>query len=224
MNPRWPLSTLLLALASPAFAAELKGQIRYGGTATVAPQPVTRDNKVCGQSQPDESLLVGPQKGLKNAVVFLKDPPKGAPPRPAAEVLLDQVGCRYAPHVLAARVGDRLVAVNSDSVLHNVRGTAADGKTPFNVAMPLSGMRRAFELKAPGLIRTGCDAGHTWMSAYVQVFDHPFFAVSGEDGRFALPDVPPGKYTLVVWHERLGEKTQSVSVGAKGAVAQIELK
>jgi len=222
--PRALLCVLPLLVASGAPGAELKGLVRYAGSARPAPLPVTKDAKVCGTSQPDESLVVGAAGALKNAVVYLRDAPASAGARTPKEHVLDQLGCRYSPHVIAAQVGDKLTAVNSDSLLHNVRGTAQDGRTPFNVAMPLSGMRRAFELVQPGLIHTGCDAGHTWMSAYVQVFAHPYFAVTGDDGRFSLPEVPPGKYTLVAWHERLGETSRSVTVTAKGAVAQFELK
>jgi hypothetical protein len=211
-------------VTAAAFGAEIKGRVRYAGTESPAALPVTRDLKVCGSNQPDESLLVSKDRGLKNVVAFLKEAPAAVAPSSPKEHVLDQVGCRYAPHVIAAQVGDRLLAVNSDSLLHNVRGTATDGKTPFNVAMPLAGMKRAFELKEPGLIRTGCDAGHTWMTAYVQVFAHRFFAVTGDDGRFVLPNVPPGKYTLVVWHERLGQSAQSLTVTSRGAQAQFDLK
>ncbi len=220
----WRLLGLALLAAAPALAADVSGSVTYAGKAKPASVQVTRDNKVCGQSQPDESLVVGKGGALKNAVAFLKDAPEGAAKAPPVDRLLDQVGCRYTPHVVAAQVGDRLVAVNSDNLLHNVRGTARDGRTPFNVAMPLAGMKRAFDLSEPGLLRTGCDAGHTWMTAYVQVFSHPYFAVTGDDGRFKLSNVPPGKYTLVLWHERLGERTQELTVTSRGAQVRLALK
>jgi hypothetical protein len=218
---------LLLALwwaSLPARAGELRGVVRYAGSLRPAPSPVTKDAKVCGQSQPDESLQVSASGGLHGAVVSLVEAPLDAPAGPSRELTLDQQECRYRPHILAARVNDTLLALNSDSLLHNVRGTRPDGRTPFNVAMPLRGMRRAFALTEPGLIQVGCDAGHTWMTAYVHVFPHPFFAVTDEEGRFALPALRAGSYALRIWHERLGETTRRVQLTQKGADVKIELR
>jgi len=78
--------------------------------------------------------------------------------------------------------------------------------TVFNVAMPFKGLKLPTPLKRPGIIKLRCDAGHTWMSAYVHVFDHPYVAVSDGKRRFTIKDVPAGRYTLEYWHEPLGEK------------------
>lgn len=207
------------ALASHALAADVSGTVTFEGIPpSFPPQPVTQDAKTCGPNQPDESVVLGAKKGLANTVVFFKDVPaaKAANATPPADVTIDQIGCRYAPHVSAAQVGAKLVAVNSDPVLHNVRGTAVDTKRPrFNIAMPLKGQKRPLPLEAPGLIQVKCDAGHKWMNAYVHVFDHPHFAVSGADGRFTLKNVPAGTYTLETWHERFGAKTARVVVSDK---------
>ncbi|MGQ0507422.1 MAG: hypothetical protein ACT4TC_19120 [Myxococcaceae bacterium] len=213
-----PLLIALLLSAGP-----VQGDVHHAGVAKPVAQPVRRDVKVCGESQPDESLLLGAKGGVQNAVVYVKNPPPAGPKTPPRERTLDQQGCRYIPHVTAAQVGDSLVALNSDNLLHNVRGTRPDGKTPFNVAMPLKGMKRAFSLSEPGLIQTGCDAGHTWMVAYVQVFPHPYFAVTDAEGKFKLPPLPAGSYTLGVWHEKLGEKTQTVKVTERGASVKLTL-
>ena len=108
---------------------------------------------------------------------------------------------RYEPHVQAVTVGTQLTLVNSDGVLHNVHGSIGPTQA-FNLADAdqRAACSRA-SLTRPGLVRLQCDAGHTWMSAYVYVFNHPYFAVTGADGRFEIKDVPAGHYTVEYWHE-----------------------
>jgi hypothetical protein len=145
--------------------------------------------------------------GLANVVVSIKGLKAPAPPTKGAAV--DQVGCRYAPHVQALTVGSELAVLNNDAVLHNVHGTVETGASPltvFNVAMPFKGGKSPQVLKKPGAIKLRCDAGHTWMSAYVHVFDHPFFAVTDGKGRFSIKGVPPGKHTVELWHEPISAK------------------
>ena len=119
---------------------------------------------------------------------------------------LDQRGCRFVPHVIAAEVGATLVATNSDPVLHTVRARGPGQPSAFSVAMPFQGASRELVLKRPGLLEVTCAAGHGWMRAFVRTLASPYFAVTGPDGRFQLPPVPPGHYTLVAWHETLGER------------------
>jgi hypothetical protein len=204
------LASAALFCAASAWAGSIRGTVHLEGTAPTAPVQVTRDQKVCGQSQADESLVVGKGQALANVVVFLEDAP-AAPPGPGPELTLDQVGCRFTPHVMATRVGSGLTAVNSDPLLHTVHGTLGE-HTPFNQAMPLVGMKKRFVLSEPGIIKATCDAGHAWMSAWIHVFTHSYFAVTGSDGAFELKDVPPGRYALVAWQERLGTTKRSVAV------------
>lgn len=214
------LASLLHGLA--AFAASpvpVEGVVQYrGDLPSLPPHAVTQDAKTCGKEQADESLIVAKGGGLANVVVSVVDPPpvqEGASAAPAVDPVLDQVGCRYTPHVLAARVGTRLIAVNSDPVLHNVHGTAVENRRPrFNFAMPLKDQRRPIPLQQPGLVEIRCDAGHKWMGAYLHVFEHPYFAVSGKDGRFTLPALPPGTYVVEAWHEKLGTKRTELKVPA----------
>lgn len=204
--------------ASVAAAGEIQGRVTYAGSPPSAPSlKVLKDTKACGVSQPDESLLVGPQRGLKNAVVSLEDPPAAGQDIPLKELKLDQQGCRYVPHTLAARVGTRLEVANSDPVFHNVNASQGGTRTAFNLAFPLQGQKRMVALTQAGLLRVGCNAGHDWMAAWIHVFDHPFFAVTAEDGAFELSGVPPGSYTLAIWHERLGRQRVKVTVPAAGA-------
>lgn len=208
---------ILCALAPAARAGEVRGAVLFQGTApAAAPLPVTKDRASCGESVPDESLLVS-EGGLANAIVRIVVPDAKAEPR---RVALDQQRCRYVPHVQAAPAGSTLDVLNSDPILHSVHGSAGIA-TAFNVAMPFKGQKKSQLLARPGAIRVACDV-HGWMTAWILVVDGPFHAVTDERGRFVIPDVPPGTYTAIAWHERLGEKIGSVTVPASGA-AKLEL-
>ncbi len=215
---------LLLLLPSLALAGELRGVVALDGAApALQATPVGKDASSCGTEQPDPSVRIGAGGKLADVVVYLALPPGF--PRPAAvqqRHKLDQQGCRFYPHVIAARQGDLLVAENSDPVFHNVRGTLGGKKTTFNVVMPRKGQQSEVALTTAGVIRAQCDAGHPWMSAYLHVFDHPYFAVSGADGAYRLTGIPAGRYTLRAIHERFGEQAHTVVVPAEG-VATFDL-
>jgi hypothetical protein len=164
----------------------------------------------------DESLIVGDAGGLANVVVSLRRA-DGYPltaPSPSEAALLDQRGCQFVPHVLVVRVGQTLVVKNSDPFLHNVRSISLQnpafnfGQPNVDPGTPLPAMQ------APERFRIKCDL-HPWMTAYVNVFDHPYHAVTGSDGAFSIPETPPdGTYTVTAWHESLGEKQATVVVQA----------
>lgn len=152
---------------------------------------------------------------MSNVVVYLEDGPNVA--SKMEPVLLDQQYCRYTPHVVAVRTGQTLKVKSSDPTLHNAHSDKGTNK-PFNLSFADAGQTKELSFTQPEVaIRVRCDV-HQWMSAYVAVFDHPFFAVTGEDGAFELKGVPAGTYTLVAWHERYGQKKQPVTVGADGTV------
>jgi hypothetical protein len=132
--------------------------------------------------------------------------------------VLDQKGCQYHPHVLAMRVGQTLLVRNSDAFLHNVHALAVDNPG-FNVGQPsIDPGKQVGTMKAPEVFKVKCDL-HPWMMAYVHVIGHPFFAVTKQDGTFTIPaGLPDGKYALIAWHERLGEK--QVIVEVKGGKAE----
>jgi len=214
-----PALISILCFAGPAAAGSVRGTVTFAGSRPPAARlAVTRDQAYCGTSHPDEALSVDANGHVRDAVVFVENAPKTPLRALLKDATLDQVSCRYVPHVQALRVGTKLVAVNSDSALHTVHGTA-DGQTVFNQAQPIQGLKSAFPITRPGLIHVGCDAGHTWMSAWVYAFDHSYFAVTGESGGFEIGDLPPGTYTIVAWQEKLGTMKRSVQVGKEGAVS-----
>lgn len=155
---------------------------------------------------------------LANVFVYVKEGLSGSYSAPGDSKLLDQTGCQYVPHVAGLQVGQKLVIRNSDQTLHNVHAMPTLNQE-FNNGQPFQGMEleRTFD-KAEVMIPFKCDV-HPWMASYIGVVDHPFFAVSGVDGSFAIDGLPAGDYVLEAWHEELGTQTMSVSVGA-GAAAE----
>lgn len=214
-----PAFALALCLALPAGArgGEVRGTVRYTGAPQApAALEVSKDRHVCGEVARDESLVVS-GGGLANVVVRVVVPGAKAAPGRAS---LDQQRCRFVPHVVALPAGSTLDVLNGDPILHGVHGWAGPA-TAFNLPMPRQGQTRPQLLPRPGVIRVGCDV-HGWMSAWIVVVDGPHFAVTDASGSFAIPDVPPGTYTAVGWHERLGERVGSVTVPASGR-ATLEL-
>jgi Carboxypeptidase regulatory-like domain len=170
-----------------------------------------------GEPVLDEDLIVGAGGGIKNVFVYVRrDAPEGEYPLPDKPAVLDQKGCMYHPRVQGVRVGQKILVGNGDPVTHNVRSFPVVNRA-FNFGQPpdTEPRERVFE-RAEREIEVQCDF-HPWMHAYIFVMDHPFFAVTADDGAYAIPGLPPGEYTLAVWHEKLGRKQQTVTVGKDGS-------
>jgi plastocyanin len=219
--------TLVLAPAAAQANGSIAGLVKLGGPPPpLAALKVTKDAAVCGATKPNEAVVVSKSGGLANVVVSLRAAKPASAPPPTANAAVDQQGCAYRPHVQAVTVGTSLALVNSDAVLHNVHGHTGPVQT-FNVAMPIRNQRVPTRLTRPGVVQLQCDAGHTWMSAWVYVFEHPYFAVTGGDGKFEIRDVPAGHYTIEYWHEptdgRGAGVTQTAELDVKdGAPAQAD--
>jgi hypothetical protein len=156
---------------------------------------------------------------LANVLVRIRGEVPGQPKAPPDSlVVVDQNRCTYLPRVQGAVTGQRMVMMNSDGTLHNVRGVSK-GKTLFNVNQPPLKTKEAQPPADAEIIRLKCDI-HPWMVAWVVMNPHPYFATSGEDGTFEIQGVPPGTYTVEAWHELLGTKEAQVTV-KEGQVAQV---
>jgi hypothetical protein len=128
-------------------------------------------------------------------------------------VVLDQQACMYRPRVVGLLAGQKLVARNSDGTFHNVHGTL-NGKLLWNKPQAAQAPELSLDPGArPGdVVEVVCDV-HPWMRAYAVVHDHPYFAVTGDDGAFEIRGLPPGTYTLEAWHPKLGERSLTVKIG-----------
>ena len=137
------------------------------------------------------------------------------------DVTVDNQGCQFTPRITVAHKGDMLAATNSDAVLHNMHTVLKKkNKRKELDNLPLNkGVVIKKKLKRTGQVDVKCDA-HEWMQGSVWVFSHPYNALTDANGSFSLTDVPPGDYTLKVWHEKLGTQTNKVSVKAGAAATQ----
>lgn len=208
----------------PSGGGTIQGVVKFAGTPP-APRPINfAAEKQCAALHGDqvayyEDLVVNPNGTLKWAFVYLKEV-SGNFPAPSEPLVVDQHGCIFKPHVMGVMVGQPVEFLNSDPLLHNVRAMSKQGQS-FNVAQPTQGMKHTETFKTAEMgILLRCDV-HPWMSAYLHVMPHPFFAVTGEDGKFTLSNVPPGTYTLVAWHEKLKTQEQQVTVQA-GQTTSVE--
>jgi len=201
-----------LASGSMSFA-QVTGKVTLDGKAPEA-QPIDMSGvKDCAAKHTDpvnEQTVVSDGKGgLANVIVSIKKDEgaelPGEAPKEAA--VLDQKGCMYEPHVLALMTGQEFKVKNDDEFLHNVHSLAATNPA-FNFAQPNKDDGKAVDpMKAPEYFRVKCDV-HPWMSAYIGVFDHPYFAVTKEDGSFTLPKgLKDGEYTVQFWHEKYASDT-----------------
>ena len=201
----------------PATAGAIAGRIDFDGTAPT-PQPIRMDSDPSCARQAtgatDDTVLLGANGALQNVFVYVKDGLGTLRfPVPPTPVTLDQKGCRYQPHVLGVQVGQAVEIVNSDPTLHNIHAIPAANQE-FNTGQPIQGMKHAHTFSTNEvMVRFKCDV-HGWMRAWVGVLDHPFFAVTDADGAFSLQGLPPGTYTVEAWHETLGARTQTVTIGA----------
>jgi choline dehydrogenase-like flavoprotein len=182
----------------------ITGTVKWTGPMPhLTPAVINKDPLICdpnSQKTRDlERLLVGPQSGVANTVVFLKDISRGkAMDLPQQRRFLDQRHCRYEPHILLVPANAELQMKSSDATLHTIH---MEGAATYNLPFPFTNQTVARPMPTVGLVSLRCNGGHTWMNAEMFVVPHPYYAVTDESGKFELSDVPPGEYQLVAWHE-----------------------
>jgi plastocyanin len=199
------------------------GRVTLSGTAPTARViKVSQSDPLCmveGGAIRSEIYVVGPDNALQNVFLHVKEGLGDRTfPAPKTPVVLDQVGCRYTPHVFGVQVGQPVEIINSDATIHNVHARPKTN-VEFNFSQAVKGRRdtRTFD-KPEVMVPFRCDV-HGWMNSYAGVVPHPFFAVSGEDGRFEIKGLPSGTFTIEAWHEQLGLQTQTVTVDGKTGAA-----
>jgi plastocyanin len=217
------VTTCVLAHPRPAPAGEIQGRVVVTGDVP-APKnfPITIDQYVCGTAQVAGDLIVSAAREIRNVVVWLENPPPGAPsaPPPAATPM-DQKECVFIPRIVVVPPGGTVEFLNSDRLLHNLHSVSRENAS-FNRTQP-KGRTIPISFGKPEIVRIDCDL-HSWMRGWVVVASHPFYALTDAQGRFKLDNVPAGQYTVRVWHERLGESSRPVTVPATGpAPLTIEL-
>jgi hypothetical protein len=168
-----------------------------------------------GSPAKSEEVIVNNNGTLKYAFVYVK---AGLPDRnwqiPATAVTLDQHGCMYQPHVLGIMTGQNIEIKNSDPTNHNIHPTPKVNQEWNESQAPGSESKMKTFAREEIMIPVKCNV-HPWMRSYIGVVSHPFFAVTGDDGTFTLKGLPPGTYTVEVWHEKYPAQQMQVTVGAK---------
>ena len=216
---------ILSSVLTFGFAGDIQGKITFDGKAPKMKSLRMDADPVCVANNEvaprREWLILDENNGLKNVLVFVKESSVGSslagefnlPENPA---VIDQNGCIYVPHVLGVMVGQKLDILNSDGTLHNIHALPKVNKE-FNNAMPRSKKRMTVQFdKSEAPFKVKCDV-HPWMGAFIGVFDHPYFAVTGDDGSYVISGLEPGVYVIEAWHEKLGSQTANVTVGDSAA-------
>jgi len=206
--------------ADPATAGTITGQILFAGKKPQRKVVDMDEDPQCSKLHKtaviNDAIAVNRNGTLANVFVYVKDGLGGKQfEPPAVPVALNQKGCWFEPRVVGMQSGQMLTVSNSDPVTHNVHPrpqanrewnqSQAPGEPPIN--------RRFMHPEV--MIRVKCNI-HSWMHAWIGVVDHPYFAVTGSDGAFELPNLPPGAYTIEAWQEKLGSQTQQITVAQSG--------
>ena len=203
-------STMISAAPS---GGSIVGQVTYEGTpAKQRPIDMSKEPS-CAQQYATlpstETVVTGPDNALGNVVVYIS---AGAPdePAPSQAAVFTQKGCRYTPHVLPLLVNQELTVVNADQTSHNIHPLAKINRE-WNKSQPPGTPPIVTKYDKPEFVPVKCNV-HAWMHATFAVLKNSHFAVTGEDGAFELPNLPPGTYTITAWHESYGDQTQELTI------------
>jgi hypothetical protein len=205
-------------------SASVSGKVSFAGTPAAAEKIKVSADPYCQKEHKDglERKTVDVKDGgVKDVFVYVKTGITGTYPAPTESVELDQQGCMYKPHLVAVQVGQPLKIKNNDETLHNIHPRPAVN-AEFNIGQPRKGMEstKSFDKKEI-MIPVGCDV-HPWMRSYISVVDHPFFAVTDEDGKFEIKGLPAGEYEIEAVHEKLKSTTGKITV-KDGEAAKLDL-
>jgi len=210
----------------PATAGSLSGVLRYTGKRPLAKSIDMSEDPACVEAHHgkavDESLVVAPNGALANAFVYVKQGLEGKRFNPpSTPVTIDQQGCWFHPRVLGVQVNQEFDVVNSDPVTHNIHPMAvANREWNHSQGAGDPPIKRHFA-QPEVMIAVKCNI-HRWMHMYIGVVDNPYFAVTGADGSFNIPNLPPGTYTIGIWQEDLGSQERQITV-APHANTQLNL-
>jgi len=205
----------------PLLAGEISGTVKWEGAAPPARALKMDADAVCHakHTEPvlDERLVLGDGQTMGDIVVRVV---RGLPDKkwdpPKEPAVLDQNGCIYVPHVLGVMVDQNIKILNSDGILHNVNATAKENRG-FNLGMPPTMKEAEKSFSRPEDVRLKCNV-HPWMTSVISVSPHPFFSVTGKDGKFTIKNLPPGTFEIEAWHhfDKIGSQKATVTIAADG--------
>jgi plastocyanin len=210
------LILMITCLIVPLSAGTITGTVKWEGKAPKNKTLNMDADPVCaghheGHSAKTETLVLGEGNTVANIMVRIVD---GLPDKkwdvPSKPAVLNQEGCIYVPHVLGCMVGQEVKILNSDGILHNVNAKAKKNRA-FNLGMPKGKDEASKTFSEVEDIQLVCNV-HPWMKGFLLVSAHPFFSVTGLDGKFTIENVPDGTYKIEAWHERAGTRMGEVTV------------
>jgi Carboxypeptidase regulatory-like domain len=207
-----PITLLLIANAPALHAATITGEVKFiGERPKLVPVKVSKDQDYCGETLPNESYSIDSTNGFGNVVVYVESAPSVAAD-PKKLNVIENNGCRYSPRISGMQKGERLLIKNNDPKLHIPHSYLHD-KTVFMLSLPFknTALEATHKIREAGVLKLVCDT-HAWMLGFMHVFDHPYFAVTDDQGRFTIPNLPSGSYTLKAWHEEAGSVGQQITV------------
>jgi len=209
--------------AATAGSETISGKVTFDGTVPPAEKIKLSADPKCVEMHKEgmeKQPIMVKDGGLANVFVYVKSGVHGTFPAPTQAAEIDQQGCNYTPHIVAMQTNQPLKIKNNDDTLHNIHPRPTVN-AEFNIGQPRKGMEstKTFDKKEV-MFPVGCDV-HPWMRAYISVLDHPFFAVTKEDGTFEIKGLPPGDYEVEAYHEKLKTQTQKVTVKA-GEPAKVD--
>lgn len=235
----WAVTATVGLMATPSAQAQwgsIKGQVLVTGDfVTLKPlvmkgNAAVKDSSVCAaEDVPDESVVVDPStKGLANVVIWLAKKPSKTHPDLAKskepEVVFDQKGCRFIPHVLLVRTDQKVRVLSDDGIAHNTHTYPLKNKQENFIVAPNDRKGVAVpsvnvEERLPS--KVGCDI-HPWMQAWWVILDHPYAAVTNEKGEFSIPNLPEGEHEFRVWQEKVGYLERAYKVTVKAGDNKLE--
>jgi len=218
----WLAHTATVAADAPA--GSVTGVVKFQGALLPPARIDMSSDPNCLKAHPSpgtvEDIVVHSGGALENAVVYVSGGLEGRTFQPPAEpVVLEQKGCTYKPHVIALQANQKLSVVNSDSTTHNIHPIPNNNRE-WNMTQPPGVPLEQTFAREEIAVPVKCNI-HPWMRGYIAVFKHPYFAVTDKDGSFELKNLPPGSYTITVWHGKLGTQSQKVTVG-EGKTEKLE--
>ena len=206
----------------PATAGVLKGTIRFTGRKPARKLIDMSNDPACVEAHHgkayDESVVVNPNGTLANVFIYIKSGLEGKKFRvPSTPVVIDQHGCWFRPRIVGIQTGQVLSVTNSDPVTHNIHPLALINREWNHSQGPGDDPLARKFIKPEIVIRVKCNI-HSWMRAYIGVVEHPYFAVTGANGTFEIPNVPPGEYVIEAWHETFGPRQLKATVTPSGNI------
>jgi len=203
-------------LAGPS-GGTVSGRVTLSGTAPKLKPVDLSKEPVCVKMHTydplfPEAVVTGYGNTLRNVVVYISSGDQENAPVPATPASYDQQGCHYTTHVLAFRVGQEVRISNGDPVSHNIHPLAKINREWNKIQLPgVPPFSYSFDHEE--FIPIKCNI-HPWMQGYFVVLRTSHFAVTGDDGEFTLPNLPPGHYTITAWHETYGTQSKEIVVGS----------